>query len=328
MNNVILSVRDLDVEFHSDFGDRIVTDKVSFEVCEGETLGIVGESGCGKSVSSLAVMGLLPRNGAVLGGEIDFCGRNLLRLKEKELDRVRGKDICMIFQDALASLNPLFSVGNQMMEAIRAHTEKNKEKARRIAVDMLSDVGLPDPEGMMRKYSFELSGGQRQRVCIAMALACHPKLLIADEVTTALDVTIQSQIMRMIETLRTRMDMSMLLISHDIGLIAEMSDRVAVMYAGQIIEQADVFELFANPLHPYTQMLIAATPAVIGDAGRELKAIPGSVPEDYSHMSGCRFADRCPRHSALCDTPHFLTDAGDAHLVRCVRAEYGKRTNG
>ena len=316
---VLLDVRDLDVEFHSDFGDRIVTDKVSYQVGVGETLGIVGESGCGKSVTSLAVMGLLPRNGRVIGGEVLFDGRNLLALKARELDRVRGKDICMIFQDALASLNPVFSVGNQITEAIRAHTEKDKKAAQKIAVEMLGRVGLPDPAGIMKKYSFELSGGQRQRVCIAMALAVNPRLLIADEITTALDVTIQSQIMRMIEAIRVDMGMSMVLITHDIGLIAEMSDRVIVMYEGQIIEQADVFTLFAHPAHPYTQMLIDATPGILDSPDKELHAIPGNVPENYSDIRGCRFAARCPYYTKACDEPQMLTDLGDGHMVRCAR---------
>ena len=316
----LLAVRDLDVEFHSDFGDRVVTDKVSYEVGVGETLGIVGESGCGKSVTSLAVMGLLPRNGRVIGGEVLFNGRNLLALNAKELDQIRGNDICMIFQDALASLNPVFSVGNQITEAIRAHTVKDKEQARERAVQMLARVGLPDPAGMMKKYAFQLSGGQRQRVCIAMALACDPRLLIADEVTTALDVTIQSQIMRMIEAIRVDMDMSMILITHDIGLIAEMSDRVVVMYAGQIIEEADVFALFARPAHPYTRMLIDATPGIMDTPDRQLHAIPGSVPENYSNMTGCRFAARCPYYTPACDQPQSLRDVGDGHLVRCGRS--------
>ena len=318
-NNVLLSVRDLEVEFHSDFGDRIVTDHISYDVYRGETLGIVGESGCGKSVTSLAVMGLLPRNGRIRSGQVLFEEKDLLRLSSAQLDEVRGKDICMIFQDALASLNPVFTVGNQIVEAIRAHTGKNKEQAWQQAVDMLAKVGLPDPAGMMKKYSFMLSGGQRQRVCIAMALSCYPKLLIADEITTALDVTIQSQIMRMIEAIRVEMGMSMVLITHDIGLIAEMSDRVAVMYAGQIIEQGDVFTLFANPAHPYTRMLIDATPGILDEDGRQLFAIPGNVPENYSHMTGCRFAPRCPRHNDLCDRPQPVKDLGGGHLVRCSR---------
>ena len=315
----LLSVCDLDVEFHGDFGDRVVTDHISYDLYRGETLGIVGESGCGKSVTSLAVMGLLPQNGRVRSGQVLFEGTDLLKLSPAELDRIRGKDICMIFQDALASLNPVFTVGNQIIEAVLAHTQKDKKLARKQAVEMLAKVGLPDAEGMMRKYSFMLSGGQRQRVCIAMALACRPRLLIADEITTALDVTIQSQIMRMIEAIRVEMGMSMILITHDIGLIAEMSDRVAVMYAGQIIEEADVFALFKKPAHPYTQMLIDATPGILDGADRQLHAIPGSVPEDYSHLTGCRFAARCPYHHAECDLPQARRDLGDGHKVRCCR---------
>lgn len=316
----LLEVKDLEVHFHSDFGDRTVTDRISFHVDEGETLGIVGESGCGKSVTSLAVMGLLAKNGSVKNGEVLFEGQDLLKLSPKELDRVRGNEISMIFQDALASLNPVFTVGNQVTEAIRAHREKDRAKAREIAISMLKEVGLPDAEGTMKKYPFELSGGMRQRVMIAMALSCSPRLLIADEATTALDVTIQSQIMRTIEKVRSARNMAMMLISHDIGLIAEMSDRVLVMYAGQIIEEADVFTLFRNPAHPYTRLLIAATPGTNDDQDRKLVAIEGSVPENYTDISGCRFQDRCPMAQAGCGKHQELREVAEGHVVRCWRA--------
>ena len=228
----VLDVKDLRIRFHSDFGDRIVTDDVSFQVREGETLGIVGESGCGKSVTSLAVMGLLPRNGTVDKGSAMFEGKDLLSLPAKELDRIRGKDITMIFQDALASLNPVLTAGWQVTESIRRHVEPDRAKARAMALKLFEQVQIHDPEAVMKKFPHELSGGLRQRVMIAMALSCGPKLLIADEPTTALDVTIQAQIMQTIRQVKQQMNMSMILITHDIGLVAQMADRILVMYAG------------------------------------------------------------------------------------------------
>ncbi|MCI2048802.1 MAG: ABC transporter ATP-binding protein [Lachnospiraceae bacterium] len=312
-----MEIRELAVRFRSDFGDRTVTDHISFHVDQGETLGIVGESGCGKSVTSLAIMRLLARNGRVEHGQVLFDGKDLLKMSRTSLDEVRGRDISMIFQDALASLDPVFTVGYQVTEAIRVHTEPDKQKARAIAVDMLRRVGLPDAEAAMKKYPFALSGGMRQRVMIAMALSCSPRLVIADEATTALDVTIQSQIMRMIEKIRVENNMSMILITHDIGLIAEMSDRVIVMYAGQIVEEADVFELFRNPLHPYTQLLIAATPGITDSEDRKLVAIRGSVPENYSDLTGCRFRDRCPFATEACAAPQAMREIRPGHFAKC-----------
>ncbi|WP_130837577.1 ABC transporter ATP-binding protein [Lachnoclostridium sp. Marseille-P6806] len=319
----LLEVKDLELIFSSDFGDRTVTDHISFHVNAGETLGIVGESGCGKSVTSLAIMGLLARNGRVNAGSIVLRsrrkpeGKDLLRLTRRELDEVRGRDISMIFQDALASLNPVFSIGNQVVEAVCAHQTMDRREAAARAEELLRRVGLPDPEAAMRKYPFQLSGGMRQRVMIAMALAGKPELLIADEATTALDVTIQAQIMRMIRDIRREMQMSMLLITHDIGLIAEMSDRVIVMYAGQIVEEADVYELFRNPLHPYTRLLIAATPGMYDAPDRKLAAIPGTVPENYTDIIGCRFADRCPYVTTECVKPQENREFSPGHSARC-----------
>ena len=246
MEEPVLEVKNLRVGFRSDFGERIVTDDVCFHINKGEMLGIVGESGCGKSVSCLAVMGLLTANGYVKQGQALFDGKDLLSIPEKELDRIRGKDLSMIFQDALASLNPAFTVGNQITEVLRKHLHMTKKEAEKRAVVLLHQVGIPDPVSAFRRYPHELSGGMRQRVMIAMALSCSPKLLIAD----ALDVTIQAQIMQLIQKIRDDLHMSMILITHDIGLMAQMADRVMVMYAGQFIEEADVFELFRNPLHP------------------------------------------------------------------------------
>ncbi len=314
----VLDVKDLRIRFHSDFGDRIVTDDVSFQVREGETLGIVGESGCGKSVTSLAVMGLLPRNGTVDKGSAMFEGKDLLSLPAKELDRIRGKDITMIFQDALASLNPVLTAGWQVTESIRRHVEPDRAKARVRALKLFEQVQIHDPEAVMKKFPHELSGGLRQRVMIAMALSCGPKLLIADEPTTALDVTIQAQIMQTIRQVKQQMNMSMILITHDIGLVAQMADRILVMYAGQFIEEADVYELFTHPLHPYTRALLAAAPGIDDEPGRVLASIPGTVPEVYSDIPGCRFADRCAFAGPECRSKVEMTDVGNGHMVRCL----------
>jgi peptide/nickel transport system ATP-binding protein len=319
MDNRVLDVRDLRVVFHTDFGDRTVTDDISYHVGREETLGIVGESGCGKSVTNLAVMGLLPRNGEVVGGEVDFDGKNLLKMTPSELDKIRGKDITMVFQDALAGLNPVFTVGNQLTEEIRVHLKLPKKKADAMAVDILGRMGLPDPTSSMKKYPHELSGGMRQRVMIAMALVCEPQLLIADEPTTALDVTIQAQIMGELRKARRELHMSMILVTHDIGLVAQNADRVMVMYAGQFIEEADVRELFANPLHPYTNALLAAAPGIDDAEDRRLESIKGSVPQQYDEIVGCRFRSRCPYASDECKKKQEFITIGD-HRVRCHRA--------
>lgn len=324
-NENLLEVKDLRVRFSSDFGNREVTDGISFSVKHNETLGIVGESGCGKSVTSLAVMGLLAKNGKAAEGEILFENQDLLKLSDKQLDEIRGSRICMIYQDALASLDPVFTIGNQVTEAIRAHVEPNKKKAWNIAKDYLERVGLPDATDAMNKYPHQLSGGMRQRVMIAMALACHPSLLIADEPTTALDVTIQAEIMALIREIREQLHMSIILITHDIGLIAEMVDRVIVMYAGQIVEEADVYELFAYPSHPYTRALLASAPSIEDDENRRLQAIRGTVPEDYTDITGCRFASRCPYARAECENPQEMKTIAEGHYVRCFLSERRER---
>ena len=315
----LLEVRNLEVTFHGDGADAVRLDKISFSVKRGEFLCIVGESGCGKSVTSLAVMGLLPANGQVTDGEVLFEGTDLLKLSDKELDRCRGDEITMVFQDALTSLNPVFTIGNQMTESIRAHMPLEKGEARRRAVSLLGRVGLPQPEAMMKKYPFELSGGMRQRVMIAMALSCNPKLLIADEPTTALDVTIQAQIMRLLRELQREFSMAVVLITHDIGLVAQMADRVLVMYAGQIVEQAEVHDLFHHPAHPYTRMLLRTVPSTKDSADRVLESIPGTVPENYYEITGCRFADRCPRAGEACSRPQPFCAVSENHLARCWR---------
>lgn len=317
----LLQVDGLRVKFHSDFGDRIVTDDISFHVDEGETLGIVGESGCGKSVTNLAVMGLLSRNGRVEQGKALFDGKDLLSLPEHELDEVRGRDIAMVFQDALASLDPVFSVGSQIEEQIRKHLGKSRQEARAMALEDLKEVGIPDPEEALRKYPSELSGGMRQRIMIAMALSCNPKLLIADEPTTALDVTIQAQIMQLIRRQAKERRMSVILITHDIGVIAQNADRVMVMYAGQFVEEAPVEELFSCPLHPYTRALLAATPSIEDDRERELVPIRGVVPENYTSLTGCRFMDRCSFAKDACSAHQEWREIRPRHFVRCGRAE-------
>ncbi len=314
----LLEVQDLTTVFAGDYGKNISVDHVSFQVDQGEVVCIVGESGCGKSVTSLSIMGLLGKGGAVVDGSVLFDGKNLLSLKEKELDRIRGDELTMIFQNPLTSLNPVFTVGSQITESIRIHMGLSKEQARRRAVDLLAQVGMPEPEQVVRKYPHTLSGGMRQRVMIAMALSCNPKLLIADEPTTALDVTIQAQIMKLLKELQREKEMSMILITHDIGLVANMADRVLVMYAGQIIEEAGAEEIFAHPRHPYTEALLNTVPTIRDEADRQLQAIPGMVPESYDDIKGCRFAERCPYRRKKCDKPQENYDFGGGHTAKCV----------
>ena len=317
----LLEVKDLTTAFSADYGETVSVDHISFHVDEGETVCIVGESGCGKSVTSLSIMGLLGRGGAVKDGSALFAGRNLLELGEKELDELRGNRIAMIFQDPLTSLNPVFTIGNQITESIRTHMNVSKDEARERAIQVLAKVGMPDPDRVMKKYPHTMSGGMRQRAMIAMALSCDPDLLIADEPTTALDVTIQAQIMSLLKKLREESSMSMILITHDIGLVARMADRVIVMYAGQLIEEAPVKELFAEPRHPYTKALLATVPSIYDSKDRVLESIPGIVPENYDKIKGCRFADRCPYRRPECDDPQKDIVINDLHKVKCWRAE-------
>ena len=287
----------------------------------GEVVCIVGESGCGKSVTSLSIMGLLGRGGSVTSGRVLFEGKNLLAMTEKELDQIRGDRLTMIFQDPLTSLNPVFTIGNQMAESIRAHMGLGKEEAAVRALMLLKKVGLPDAAAVMRRYPHLLSGGMRQRVMIAMALSCSPSLLVADEPTTALDVTIQAQIMELILELKEELGMSVLLITHDMGLVAQMADRVLVMYAGQMIEQAPVLELFDHPAHPYTRALLRSVPGIRDEEGRRLESIEGIVPEHYDRIRGCRFARRCPFRTEICMKPQQEMSVGDSHIVRCCRTK-------
>ena len=315
----LLEVQGLTTSFTADYGEAVSVDHISFHVDEGETVCIVGESGCGKSVTSLSIMGLLGRGGAVTDGSVLFDGKNLLSLSEKELDEIRGNRLSMIFQDPLTSLNPVFTIGNQITESIRTHLHLDQKEARERAEKVLSQVGMPDAHAAMKKYPHTLSGGMRQRAMIAMALCCNPALLIADEPTTALDVTIQAQIMSLLKKLKKEIGMSLILITHDIGLVASMADRVLVMYAGQIIEEAPVKELFASPHHPYTKALLATVPSTYHAPERELVSIPGIVPENYDSIRGCRFADRCAFRAPECDRPQEDQAAGEGRLVRCAR---------
>ena len=316
----LLEVKDLEIAFSAEEGEIFSIDQVSFHVEPGEIVCIVGESGSGKSVTSLGIMGLLGRSGKVTGGYIAFNGESLLDKPEKELDRIRGNSLAMIFQDAMTSLNPVFSIGQQMVETMRLHMKLDRRQAALRAVSLLDKVGLPDPADIMKKYPHTLSGGMRQRVMIAMALACNPKLLIADEPTTALDVTIQAQIMELLRRLNQELEMSIVLITHDMGLVAEMADRVLVMYAGQIVEEADVHTLFQQPHHPYTRALLKSIPSIRDDRERELVSIPGSVPERYDELRGCRFANRCSYADEECTSPQGLIRPEEGHLVRCWRS--------
>ena len=257
-------------------------------------------------------------------GSVVFEDKNLQTMTEKELDNIRGDRLTMIFQDPLTSLDPVFTVGNQLMESIRKHMRLSKEEARKRAEQILGKVGMPDPHSVMKKYPHTLSGGMRQRVMIAMALCCNPGLLIADEPTTALDVTIQAQIMALLRNLQKESGMSMILITHDIGLVASMADRVIVMYAGQMIEEAPVKELFAAPAHPYTKALLQTVPGIYDEKDRELVAIPGMVPENYDSIPGCRFADRCAFRTKGCDQPQSYRQIGEGHFVRCMLAKEGE----
>lgn len=321
----ILEVKDLETSFFTDDGKIAAVDHVSFNVSEGEILAIVGESGCGKSVTSLSIMGLVPTPpGKITAGEILLDGTNIANLSERRMRKIRGRDIAMIFQEPMTSLNPLFTIGNQLMEAIFIHHKKwTKIQAKEKAIEMLKIVGLPHAEQLMKSYPHELSGGMRQRVMIAMALVCDPKVLIADEPTTALDVTIQAQILKLMKELNNRLNTAVLLITHDLGVVAETCERVIVMYAGQIVEQASVKEIFENPQHPYTKGLIKSIPDMRYKKD-SLYSIPGNVPRPGSMPNGCRFAPRCEYALERCHSENpRLYSVSHAHEARCFLLESG-----
>jgi oligopeptide/dipeptide ABC transporter ATP-binding protein len=317
----LLEVRNLKTYFYTEDGVVSAVDGVSFEVYPGEVLGLVGESGCGKSVTSLSIMRLIAPPGKIAEGEILLDGKNLLDLSEGEMTKIRGNKISMIFQQPQTALNPVFQVDDQISEVLNIHKDLGVEAGRHRAVELLKMVGIPDAERRAEAFPHELSGGMAQRVMIAMALACVPELLIADEPTTALDVTIQAQILDLMRDLRTQMGTSVILITHDLGVVAEMAERVAVMYAGEIVEQTDVKTLFAHPMHPYTQGLIGSIP-VLGKLKERLDVIPGSVPNLVNLPAGCRFAPRCTAREKfglkICtDVKPPLIEAEPEHLSRC-----------
>ena len=320
-NENILEIKALKTYFFTEAGVVRAVDGINLEVRRGEVLGLVGESGCGKSVTSLSIMRLVSQPGKIVEGEIIFDGENLLDLPESQMVDIRGNQISMIFQQPQSSLNPVFRVGDQISEALIAHQDVDKARAKSVAISLLNMVGIPDADRRAQAYPHELSGGMAQRVMIAMALACTPQLLIADEPTTALDVTIQAQILDLMNNLRTQLDTSIILITHDLGVVAEMCDRVYVMYAGRIVEEANVFELFQSPKHPYSQALIGSTP-VLGEADRELITIPGSVPNLINLPPGCKFAPRCTarveNNLEICtEEEPDLIEVTPNHWVRC-----------
>jgi oligopeptide/dipeptide ABC transporter ATP-binding protein len=314
----MLSVEDLKVYFFGD--DRVAraVDGVTYEVRKGETVCLVGESGCGKTVSALSIMRILPiPPGRVMGGRILFDGRNLLDLGPEEMQKIRGKRIAMIFQEPMTSLNPVFTIGDQIGEAILIHENPGKEELRERCIQLLRDVGIPSPEERLNAYPHQLSGGQRQRVMIAMALACDPDLVIADEPTTALDVTIQAQILGLFRELKKKRDMSLLHITHDLGVVSKIADRIYVMYAGVIAEQGNKGHIFREPKHPYTQGLLASLP-VRAKRGETLYSIPGTVPNPAFKPEGCPFHPRCPYAIDPCRNLYpALCDYGGGHLSRC-----------
>ncbi|MER8543186.1 ABC transporter ATP-binding protein [Mesorhizobium sp. M1334] len=322
-DDVLLDVRDLETHFYGEESVTRALGGISFQVKKGETLGVVGESGCGKSVTALSILRLLPKLSArTVGGEVRFHGRDLLELSDREMRKIRGDQIAMIFQEPMTSLNPVYTVGHQIAEAVQIHTNASRSVAMAKAEEMLRLVRIADPERRVNNYPHEMSGGMRQRAMIAMALACSPELLIADEPTTALDVTIQAQILRLIVDLKERTGTAVMFITHDLGVVAETCQRVIVMYAGRIVEQANVIDLFSRPAHPYTQGLMRSVPDPRRGRQRRLPEIPGIVPSLREPIVGCSFAPRCPFAMDICreKTP-ILRDVGSSHTAACWRAE-------
>lgn len=324
MEKNLLEVEKLQTVFKTSKGEVTSVEEVSFQLKPGQTIGIVGESGCGKSVTSLSIMRLLGKHGKVKDGSILLNGKDLVKVSEAEMRKIRGNEISMIFQEPMTSLNPVFTIGNQIMEGICLHMKLGKKEARKYAIEMLEKVGIPRPESIMDDYPHTLSGGMRQRIMIAMALSCSPKLLIADEPTTALDVTIQAQILELMKRLRSQFNTSIIMITHDLGVIAEMVDKIIVMYAGQVVEEADVYTLFDDPKHPYTKGLIGSIPHLEYKAEERLVSIPGTVPTLQNMPAGCRFHTRCAFATERClqEQPHLIqTDTEGNHKVRCWLAE-------
>ena len=321
MSENILTVKDLKTYFYTASGIAKAVDGVSFNIAKGETMGIVGESGSGKSVTSSSIIRLLaPRTGKIVGGSIEFEGKDVLALSKKELNDFRGKDIAVIFQDPMTSLDPVFKIGKQMTEMIMAHQNVTKDEAWKMAVEALSKVGIPEPEKRMNSYPYELSGGMCQRVIIAMAVCCKPKLIIADEPTTALDVTVQAQVLELLKELQRDMDTAILLITHNLGVVWEMCDKVMVMYAGNTVEFTDTKTLYSNPRHPYTWGLLDSMPKLSDESKGELKTIPGTPPDLRLTGECCNFYNRCPYVTEACtQSVPPLVEVEPGHFVACHR---------
>lgn len=318
MQVVPLKVSNLAVEVATESGWTTIVDDVSFSVARGETLGIVGESGSGKTVTALSIMGLMPREGTrVAGGSIELEGNELVGASEQALEQVRGRDIGMVFQEPMTSLNPAIRIGEQICESIRRHLGFSRRAARQRAIDLLGRVGIPNPQRRVDDYPHEFSGGMRQRVMIALALACEPRVLIADEPTTALDVTIQAQILQLLKDMQDELGIAMLFITHNMGVVAQVCDSVAVMYAGQVVDRAPTVEMFHTPAHPYTEGLLRSLPS-IGNRPRRLPLIPGRPPEPWAMPSGCRFHPRCPFATQECETGPIPVVASGGSEARCL----------
>ncbi|MFK9094308.1 ABC transporter ATP-binding protein [Bacillus salipaludis] len=321
----LLEIHNLKTYFYTENGEVPAVDGVSITIKKGETLGIVGESGSGKSVTALTAMRL--SQGKVMGGSVRFKGIDLLTLSDEEMRKIRGKEVAMIFQEPMTSLNPVFTIGNQIIEAIQIHTDVSKSKAKQRAIELLSQVGIPRPERIVNEYPHRLSGGMRQRVMIAMAMACNPSLLIADEPTTALDVTIQAQILDLMRDLKKNHNTAIMMITHDLGVVAETCDRVCVMYGGKVVEEGDVQEIFNNPKHPYTQGLLKSVPTLLdSEEQTRLYSIEGNVPIPGSLQHGCYFAPRCEYAMDICraEVPEFK-EAEPGHSYRCWLHEFDER---
>ncbi|HSM32781.1 MAG TPA: ABC transporter ATP-binding protein [Anaerolineae bacterium] len=313
---MVLEVDGLRTWFDTLDGTVKAVDGVSLGIRRGQTLGVVGESGCGKSVMAMSVMRLIERPGRIVAGSARLRGTDLLTLSEKQMEATRGDRIAMIFQEPMTSLNPVYTCGDQISEALTLHSSMGSKEASRRAIEMLARVGIPDPKQRARQYPHELSGGMRQRVMIAMALSTEPELLIADEPTTALDVTIQAQILELMKELREQNDMAIMLITHDLGVVAEMADEVVVMYGGKVVERSDAITIYEQPHHPYTQGLLASIPK-LGERRRRLEVIRGVVPNPLNLPSGCLFKRRCPMAMPVCDTPPPVRSLGEHHISRC-----------
>ena len=327
MSQKLLEIKNLKTYFYTDEGISRAVDGMDLFINQGQTLGVIGESGCGKSVTALSILQLIPiPPGRIIEGEILFEGVNLLTRNQEAMKSIRGKEISMIFQEPMTSLNPVFTIGNQIVETIRLHQKMGKAAAWEKALEMLSLVGIPSPEKRLRDYPHEMSGGMRQRAMIAMALSCRPKLLIADEPTTALDVTIQAQILDLMRRIKDELGMAMMMITHDLGVVAETADDVVVAYAGKAVEYADVVTIFKNPLHPYTRALYNSIPSITDTKKHRLEVIKGVVPNPLEFPSGCRFHPRCLYARDVCEVQEpGLVDMGEGHLVRCLMYDHSTK---